>query len=209
MTGLCLRSWLIVWPLLLVAVLSGSTAAREAASNDRNHSGFTVVGVSLGMDFQSALKIYPTATTERAVANCHRYGQAISLPAHTRQTLRHHYKAGTLTLDFEPPSAGGGLSRIHYDRPVESSAGGFSELLDRLSAQYGPHDRILYRRKMEPAARIVGFEWYDASGATLRIVLRNGHANSNDGIRMSILALSTARAQRPKRRTLASLCRKP
>ena len=133
---------------------------------------FGVAGVSLGMEIEQVLKIYPAAKIERPPANCYSYGQAISIPTLTRRILRHHDSNGNLTLDFAPPSAGGKLSRVHYDRPVKLSPTEIRTLIERFSAHYGAYDRILRRRKMEPAGRIVGFEWQRVDGATLRVTLR-------------------------------------
>lgn len=208
MTLRLLRDRLVVGALFLGIAMTSPPAVAETNDAGRNQAGFAVAGVALGMDFESVLKVYPTARIERAVVNCYNFGRPVSVPVHTRRTLRHRYKAGLLTLDFEPQSAGGGLSRLHYDLGFEPSAGGIRKLLDRFLAQYGPYDRILHRRKMEPAGRIVGFEWHNADGATLRVVLRRDYDNGSGGIRLSILARSIVTAPRPTGGALSLSCGK-
>ena len=204
-----LKIRLLIASLLLWLALTDPIAALQGDENEPDQLGFAIGGIALGMDFESVLKIFPTATAERAVANCYDYGRAVSVPARTRRTLLHRDNAGTLTLSFEPPNAGGRLSRIHLDRPVYPSTGGIQKLLDRLLARYGPYDQILHRRKMEPAGRIVGFEWYNVDGATLRAVLRNIYDNGSHGIHLSILARSNVQASPPNRRAQWLACGKP
>ncbi len=192
---------------LLCWGMAGSTFAGKSDRSEQSPNPFAVAGVALGMDFESALKIYPSAIVERQAANCYSYGQAIRAPTLTRRVLRHRSDRGDLTLNFEPPRVGGRLSRIHYDRPVDPSGAGVRELLDRLLTLYGPHDRVLHRRKMEPAGRIVGFEWQGTDGASLRVVLRNDYANGGDNIRLSVFAKSPV--PRSARRGPSQLCWKP
>ena len=111
-------------------------------------------------------------------------------------------------MNFEPPYAGGKLSRIHFDRAVDASKFDIRKLLDTLSMRYGAYDRILHRRKMEPAGRIVGFEWRSADGATLRVVLRNDHRNNSESLRLSFLARSPVLKPPPKPQFLSLLCGK-
>ena len=103
-----------------------------------------------------------------------------------------------LTLDFAPPSAGGKLSRVHYDRPVKLSPVEIRTLIERFSARYGAYDRILRRRKMEPAGRIVGFEWQRVDGATFRVVLRHEFVRGSDSMRLNVVARSTTSEPRAK-----------
>jgi len=196
----------VVGTLLLCSVLAAPTVADEEESNHRSQRGFTVAGVALGMEFGSVVALYPAAKIDDEAANCYSYGRRINIPALTRHVLRHHDDIGDLTLRFAPPSDGGRLSGIHYDRPVDRSTLSIRELVDDLSARYGPYDRILHRRKMEPAGRIVGFEWLRSDGATLRAVLRQDFGNGSDEIRMTLLARSTAAASRPARRTVSTSC---
>jgi len=202
---------LVVAPLLFCWALSGPAVTREAHNNYSSQNSFAVAGVALGMDFESVLNIYPTATIDGKVANCYSYGRAVGMPMHTRKTLRHRHKTDILALSFEPPSVGGRLDRIHYDRAIDLTTGSVRKLLDGFSAHYGRYDRILHRRKMEPAGRIVGFEWQSADGATLRFELRHDYSHStgsdsSDGVRLSILARSAEPASRPQTPTLSLSC---
>lgn len=172
--------------LLLCLAFSRHVASHEADHIHSAQSGFSVAGVALGTDFDSAFKIHPTASVQREVASCYNFGQAIILRAH--QTLRIQESSSVLTLDFEPSGAASRLYRIHYDRIIDRSADDVRVLLDGLSARYGPHSRKLYRRKMEPAGRIVGFEWQQHDGATLRAELRREYRNGSDDIHLSLLA---------------------
>jgi len=174
--------------LLLCLALSRQVASREEHGSDRSQSSFTIASVTLGMDFDSAFKIYPTASVQREVANCYNFGRAIILPARTHHTLRIQENSDVLTLDFEPSGAGSRLHRILYDRVIERSTVDVQLLLDGLSTRYGPHARTLYRRKMEPAGRIIGFEWQQHDGTTLRAELRREYSNGGDDIRLSLLA---------------------
>lgn len=200
----------IVVPLLFCLMVSGPAVAGPAESGDqRSQDGFAVVGVTLGMGIEHVLKIYPAAKIEREAANCYSYGRAISVPELTRRVLRYNDDEGDLTMNFEPPHAGGRLSRIHYDRSVNPATFDIGELIGRLSTRYGAYDRILHRRKMEPAGRIVGFEWRSADGTTLRVVLRNDYRDSGDSLRLSFLARVPVVKPNPTPRLLSLLCGKP
>ena len=183
------RARLIVGALLL-GLLAGGAGADEGSPRR-----FTIAGLALGMDAKSVLQVLPGAEAADVVAYCYSYGRAVVMPALTRRTMRHRDGAGALSLSFASAGSGGRLSRIRYDRPGDASAAGIRELLAALSARYGPPDRILYRRKMEPAGRIVGYEWRGHDGAVLRVVLRRDRGG--DGVRLSFLA-SSAKPTSPR-----------
>lgn len=203
-TALSYQNRLVIGFFILCLIASG----RSAADVDRRNeiaAEFGIARVALGMDIEQVLQIYPAAKIERPAANCYSYGQAISIPALTRRILRHDDSKGSLTLDFAPPSAGGKLDRIHYDRPANLSPAEIRTLIERLSARYGPYDRILRRRKMEPAGRIVGFEWQRVDGAIFRVVLRHDFGHGGDSMRLSVVAKSTMPVPRAK----GQACGKP
>lgn len=202
-TALSYQNWLVIGFFILCLIASGRSAADGVDRSNRAQTEFGAAEVALGMDIEQVLKIYPAAKIERPAANCYSYGRAISIPALTRHILRHHDDNGNLTLDFAPAQAGGKLDRIHYDRPVSLSPVEIRTLIERLSARYGPYDRILRRRKMEPAGRIVGFEWQRADDATLRVVLRHDFGRGGDAMRLNIVAKLTMPVPRPKGQTCA------
>ena len=178
----------ITFVLLLCLTLSHQVASGEAHGSDRSQSSFAIAKVELGMNFDSVFKVHPTGSVQREVANCYSFGRAIILPSRTRQTVRVQENYSVLTLDFEPSGKGGRLHRIHYDRIIEPATVDVRRLLDDLATRYGPHSRILYKRKMEPAGRIIGFEWQQHDGATLRVELRREYSNGGEDIRLSLLA---------------------
>ncbi|MGH1478832.1 MAG: hypothetical protein ACRBM6_08945 [Geminicoccales bacterium] len=196
---------LVIGFFLLCLIVSGRSAADGGDRSNRTQAEFSAAEVALGMDIEQVLKIYPDAKIERPVANCYSYGRAISIPALTRHILRHHDNNGNLTLGFAPAQAGGKLDRIHYDRPVSLSPAEIRTLIERLSVRYGPYDRILRRRKMEPAGRIVGFEWQRVDGATMRVVLRHDFGHGGNAMRLNVVAKSTVPVPRAKGQT----CEKP
>lgn len=199
---------LITILLLLCLAPGGQVTSREAGGSDRVQSNFTIANVALGMDFDSAFKIYPTASVQREAASCYSFGQSIILPARAHRTLRIQENSGVLTLDFEPSGAGGRLHRILYDRVIERPTVDVRLLLDGLSTRYGPHVRTLYRRKMEPAGRIIGFEWQQHGGATLRAELRHEYRNGADEIHLSLLARLPVSGPNRFRHTQAPICGK-
>ncbi|MDH3740815.1 MAG: hypothetical protein OER56_04385 [Hyphomicrobiales bacterium] len=166
--------------------------ASTSASAGEKHT-FAVAGVALGMDYERVRTIYPASEVEEQAANCYRYGSAVRDPSMTRRVLRHRGYAGVLTMTFASPRRGGRLLRIHYDRRVDPSGFEARQLLDGLTTQYGAYDRILHRRKMEPAGRIIGFEWLKPGGASLRVILRNDHHAGPDALHLSFLARSAVR----------------
>ena len=182
-------------------VLSCANVAAATDTNPIGLNGFVVSGVALGMQFEQVLKIYPTSVVENRVTKCYSKGRPISLPELTRRIVRYKDDEGELTMSFEPPFVGGRLSRIDYDRALISSKFDTRNLLDELVAQYGSPDRILHRRKMEPAGRIVGFEWHNTNAATLRVVLRNNHHNASDNLQLTFLAIAPSRKLQLNRRT--------
>lgn len=195
------RVRLVIGFFLLCLIVSGRSAADGVDRSNRTQAEFGAAEVVLGMDIEQVLKIYPAAKIERPAANCYSYGRAISIPALTRRVLRHHDDNGNLTLDFAPAQAGGKLDRIHYDRPGSLPLAEIRTLIERLSERYGPYDSILRRRKMEPAGRIVGFEWQRVDGATLRAVLRHDFGRGGDAMRLNIVAKSTIPVPRAKGQT--------
>jgi len=181
------------WPALALVfylLLSGQAATFEAGGKKQNQRSFVVAKVVLGMNLENVLNIYPTAIIEKQEINCYSYGRAIRVPALTRQTLRIRNEEDILTLDFEPSGIGGRLYRVHYDRAIDLTENGVVELVDRFAKQHGRYDRILHRRKMEPAGRIVGFEWQNVTGDTLRIELRQEYNDGKAQMRLSTLVKS-------------------
>lgn len=159
-----LRSLALV---LCILLLRDQPAQADGAAD--TGFGFTVAGLKLGLDLEGVRRIHP----------------AIPAPVASTREIHKRLKDGMLTLSFGPERHGGRLIRIQHDRPVGAPAQGPRRLLDRLIAQYGPYERILYRRKMEPAGRITGFEWRRPDLTTLRVILRND-ADSNS-LRLNIL----------------------
>ncbi len=196
--------------LFFLMVMSGPALASVSDNVEHRVSNdFVVEGVALRMKFERVLKIYPTAKINPEVANCHRNGRAMKVPELTRRVIRHTVDRGDLTMEFEPAFAGNWLSRIYYDRPIDVSKFDLRELLNRLLMQYGPYDQVLHRRKMEPAGRIIAYEWRGIDGATLRVALRNDYRANSSHLRLSFLARLPASKPRPIPEFLSEICRTP
>lgn len=172
-------------------------ALAGASAGEKN--SFAVAGVELGMGFERVRDIYPASEIEEQAANCYRYGVAIKDASMARRVLLQRTDTGVLVMTFASPRRGGRLTRIHYDHRVDPATFNFRALLTRLTARYGSHDQVLHRRKMEPAGRIIGFEWHGPAGARLRVVLRNDHHTSPAAVRLSFLARAAARDPLPTR----------
>lgn len=196
------------WLLFLVVMSGPAFAGVSDNAEYRASNAFAVEDVALGMKTERVLQIYPTAKINPEVANCHRNGRAINVPEMTKRVIRHTVEKGDLTMRFDPPYAGGRLSRIYFDRSVELSSFDFRELLNRLIARYGGYERVLHRRKMEPAGRLAGYEWRGADGATLRVELRNDYRSEDNYLRLSFLARMAAAKHRPVPEFLSRICRK-
>ena len=199
---------LSVLVLLFCLVFGGQSVAGEPFNNQQNTIGFRVAEIALGMSIEEVRKIYPAAAIEKKIVNCYSYGEAISIPELTWRTLHYHHKTDILTLHFKAPVEGNRLYKIHYDRAVDLTSDGVQKLLGHLVQKYGPYNRILHRRKMEPEGRIVGFEWQKSGDVTLRIVLRQDHGNSNDSLRLSVLSTLNDLQSRPQKRALSVVCAK-
>ncbi len=106
----------------------------------------------------------------------------------TINTLQHNEEKGDLVMKFAPVHLGARLSHIFYDRPVSKEKFNMRRFVGDLTEKYGPYNQILYRRKMEPAGRIIGFEWRNTEGATLRVELRNDYRSDGSDTRLSVLA---------------------
>ena len=165
-------------------------------------SDFAIADVALGMTFEDAVELYPDARLVPAVPNCHRFGKAIRLPDRTPRILRYEGAAGDLTMRFDPLVAGGRLARILFDRPVDPEAFDIQATVARLEARYGRYDRLLKRRKMEPAGRVVGFEWHGPGGALFRVELREDYTDPAYVLRLTYLALAP-KAQRRRDTAMA------
>ena len=68
------------------------------------------------------------------------------------------------------------LKRVETVDPQEVEWRG---LRDWVVQQYGPYSRLLLRRKMEPAGRIVGFEWSYGDEHYLSVVVQEDHHGSS------------------------------
>ncbi len=184
---------LIPTPIILGIALNASLARQI------EDDSFLDTAITLGMDIDSALKIYPSATIEVMTSGCYGSGKALGDGATTRRILRFRDEVSQLELDFAPFRNGGRLVRIDYNRRVDLATIDLPILLEQFTRRYGPHDRILYRRKMEPAGRIVGFEWQTGDNGNLRLVLREDFRSNNDRHLLSIVArIAPVNAQRSR-----------
>ena len=179
-----IRYLLIAGPIVLGIAINTTIAAKV------NNDNFAIADVTLGMDIDSVLKIYPEATIKIKAPSCYSYGKPVGNTATTGRVLRYRDDVSKLALSFAAFRNGGGLIRIDYDRRVDPEKFELRKLLERLTTRYGPYDRILYRRKMEPAGRIIGFEWQIRERASLRVVLHDDFRTTTDRYRLSFLARS-------------------
>ncbi len=188
---------LITMPMAIGIVLNTAISAEAESHN------YAVADVTLGMDVNNVLKIYPSAKMDEGAPSCYRYGKAVWDTSVTAHVLRHRDEKSELTLGFASPRNSGRLIRIDYDRRVDPTNFDFRALIQKLTRQYGPYDRILHRRKMEPAGRIIGYVWQTVGNASLRVVLHDDFRTPGDRYRLSFLARSEAMAPRKTR------CRSP
>ncbi len=193
--------------LLFCLILPVQVAADVVGiSGDRAPGDFEIKGVALGMDLKRVLEIYPEARISRTEADCYRFGQPIRVPELTSHIVRVKRQSGDLVMHFDSSSRGGGLSRIRLDQPVDPLTFKIDAVVERLTTHYGAYDRVLLRRKMEPAGRDIGFEWRRENRATLRIELRNDYSYPADSLRLSFLAKSSTVGQHQARRAPSQLC---
>lgn len=192
----------IQYLLIAVLLIVGIAASTAIAAKVRNDS-FAIADVTLGMDLDSVLKVYPSATIEIKAPGCYSYGKAVGDRAMSGRVLRHRDGISELAVRFAAFRNGGRTVRIDYDRRLDPEKFDFRKLLERLTKRYGPHDRVLHRRKMEPAGRVIGFEWQTGDHASLRVVLHEDFRSSTDRYRLSFLARSGAVEPRATRCTSA------
>lgn len=157
-------------PLLSCLILAGQFDGGRAGNVAQKQVDYVVAGVALGMDFENVRQIHP----------------AIKAPKVASRDIRLGFERGVLTLTFGSQRFGGKLTRIKLNRPVDPTTTQARRLLEHFVSRYGPYDRILYRRKMEPAGRIIGFEWKILDKSSLRVILRKDP--DYKGLRLSILA---------------------
>ena len=186
--------WLVAGTLLFCLAVTNASAGADDA--------YGVAGVELGMDYSRVRGIYPASEIKTQAANCYRFGKAVKDLMATRRVLRQHADDSVLTMSFASPRRGGRLIRIHHDRRVDPANFDLRGLLQRLTARYGGHDRILHRRKMEPAGRIIGFQWHKMDGTRLRMVLRHDHHSNPQSYRLSILATAKVPGPQPDHRPI-------
>ena len=176
--------WL--FPALLSFAIAVSAIGPASASSDE----FLDAGVVLEMRIEKVLEIYPAARLEVIQPACYSYGRALGGAATVPRILRHRDEISMLELNFGSLDDGGQLFRIAYERRVDPSVFDFSSLVEKLTRQYGPHTRVLHRRKMEPAGRIAGLEWRTVDGVSLRLVLQEDFRSAHDRHRISLVARS-------------------
>lgn len=203
-------AWQTGAQLLICLALSGPVTADGAdTGNGHMPRPFKVEKAALGMTIGRVLEIYPDAEITLAEPSCFHLGNPIRVPQLTSRIVRRKSEVGEMVMRFDPPIRGGRLSRILLDRPVDRSTFDIDAVVTRLSGAYGVYDRILFRRKMEPAGRIVGFEWRKGSGATLRVELRNDFSSPARSLRLSILARSPVQPRVRAARIRSRLCNDP
>ncbi len=191
------RGLMFAAPAAIGIVLSTPISAMMANEN------YAVADVTLGMDIDRVLKIYPSAQTDARVPNCYRYGKAVWDTSVAGPILRHRDEVSELTLGFTSSRNHNRLIRIVYDRRVDPAKFDFRALLGKLTKQYGPYDRILHRRKMEPAGRVIGYLWQSPGYASLRVVLHEDFRTPSDRYRLSFLARTEAATRKQTRCTSA------
>ena len=165
--------------LIVLAQQSRMPAGAEARQAGL---GFSVDGLALGMDLADFKTAYPAApiTVHEAIRFC--YGRSVALDQLSwasadsqRGNVSVHVTLHQINKQFQ-------LTSLVRTETIEPHEADLRDLRDRMMRQHGPYTRLLARRKMEPAGRIVGFEWSRPDEQNLSVVVHEDYTDNGGRI---------------------------
>lgn len=159
--------------LIGTAVSAGTACAGEAARP------YEIAGIQLGMSIAAVQTRYPRAVRHDHEARRYCFGRAVRLAGLSRPTLLVRREEAWLEIGFSPAALGHRVTSMRYTRIVDTDRFDMAELRDRLVGELGPYRRRLVRRKMEPAGRLIGFEWRRPQTAVFSAILHSDHADNS------------------------------
>ena len=217
-----LRNFAIPAALVMAVVIPMQMAVVQASEMRPLRSA----GLFPGMRLHAFRMVYGNATITRTTPIRYCYGQPIALKKVSRIDAIVPLGRTTINVGFERIGDDYQISTVKlqeeiYPRPgriLEPLIEQISKIRDELFKKFGPADRILRRRKMEPAGLIVGFQWNVPRVASLTAKIHRDHHRDPDRIYLTTHLTSSVRdpwraqsARRGNRRTINAFhewCRK-
>jgi hypothetical protein len=177
--------------ILTVALLSALPAlpdsAPAAAKSRATANGFSVGEMRLGMGLAEFERATPVVRITRHEGGRFCYGRRIVL-----DELGWASAVGTtgdvsIRATFRKIDGRLRLTSLLRIEAFDFQVRDLTYLQNRLQRRYGPFSRLLVRRKMEPAGRIIGFEWLRPTEARLSVVVREDHGANSGQILLETL----------------------
>lgn len=186
--------------LILTLALTFTTAAHAppaVAGPSHADPDFSVNGLVLGMRLKEFKKAFPTmaTTVHESVRFCHGRRLVLDQLSWVSSTATHG--ATSISITFHQIDKQLRLTSLARTEPATQRDLEWHGLRERLVRRHGPYHRLLTRRKMEPAGRIVGFEWSPANDHIFSVVLHEDHAENSGHILITTRMTSILPNMRP------------
>ncbi len=166
---------IVTLALIVLAQQSRMPVAAEARQASR---GFLVGGLALGMDLAEFKMAFPAAqiTIHEAARYC--YGRRLVLDQLSWASADSQRGDVSVRVTLHQINNRFHLTSLVRTETIDPHEADLRDLRDRMMRQHGPYTRLLARRKMEPAGRIVGFEWSRSDEQNLSVVVHEDHAEN-------------------------------
>ncbi|MDH3701274.1 MAG: hypothetical protein OEU46_08160 [Alphaproteobacteria bacterium] len=185
-------------PFAAVFALICVTSMHVAGAQASERKPLQIAGTYPGMRLQAFRMLHGNATIIRTPAVRYCYGRPVVLKEHGRLAAVVSHEDATLKVHFERDGADYRISTIKLRKKISPRPERIVEMRDNLILKFGPVNRILRRRKMEPAGLIVGFQWEVPSVALLTAKFHRDHAEDPGRFYLtSTLARPAAAFRRP------------
>ncbi len=182
----------------LICVTSISVAGAQASEK----KPLQIAGTFPGMHLQAFRMLHGNATIIRTPAVRYCYGRPVVLKEHERLAAVVPRGDTTLKVKFEREGSDYRISTINLQKKISPRPERIVEIRDRLLRKFGPVDRVLRRRKMEPAGLIVGFQWEVPGVALLTARFHRDHGEDPERFYLTRTLARPAAASRRSSTTL-------
>ncbi len=177
--------------LAVIAVSAGSGATATTS--------LQIAGLYPGMRFEAFRLLHGEAAITGTTPVRYCYGRTLALPELSRLEATAALGHASLVVAFEQHHAEYRISTIRMREEVSFRPERIRRIRDALVQRFGPVDRILRRRKLEPAGLIVGFQWHVPGVALLTAKIHRDHAEDPERVYLTSTLVSTASGASPSR----------
>ena len=193
-----------IFLIITLAVIVVALQSRVPAVADTRQAGreFSLVGLVLGMNLTEFKTAYPaTQITVHQVARYCFGRRALLNQLNWASAVRSEGDA-SVQVTFHQIDNRFQITSLVRREALDVHTFDWRvvrDLRDRLTSLHGPYTRLLARRKMEPAGRIVGFEWSRPEAQNLSVVVHEDHADISGHIIVTTRLTSTLPGMRTAR----------